>query len=197
MTRTRRTKFALLGWLATCPSTGYDLKKAIERSTDFFWSESYGQIYPELEDMRERGLATVSVEPSRAGYERKVYSISNEGMAELKNWLNSPTDEDQLRSEFLLKLFFGAYGDMAAVRKMIEERVKAQEQAAGELNEITKSLETHHAGSPHLPYWLATARYGVVHAQASVQLLKDLLSEIDSGSFSGNADGPCCTPSNQ
>ena len=50
------TARVILGMLKLGVRTGYDIKKAIDFSTQFFWSASYGQIYPELKRLREAGL---------------------------------------------------------------------------------------------------------------------------------------------
>ena len=49
-------KFALLGILSLCPGSGYDIKKMVESSIGYFWSESYGRIYPLLEQLMKEGL---------------------------------------------------------------------------------------------------------------------------------------------
>ena len=41
------TARVILGMLKLGVRTGYDIKKAIDLSTQFFWGASYGQIYPD------------------------------------------------------------------------------------------------------------------------------------------------------
>ena len=48
MAKENRSKYAVLGMLATGPKSGYDIKQTIETSIGHFWNESYGQIYPIL-----------------------------------------------------------------------------------------------------------------------------------------------------
>ena len=43
------TPNALLGLLSLRPMSGYDIRQVISESIGYFWSESYGQIYPGLE----------------------------------------------------------------------------------------------------------------------------------------------------
>jgi len=40
------TARVILGMLKLGVGTGYDIKKVIDFSTRFFWTASYGQIYP-------------------------------------------------------------------------------------------------------------------------------------------------------
>ncbi|HEY3155376.1 MAG TPA: PadR family transcriptional regulator, partial [Candidatus Eisenbacteria bacterium] len=55
--RTRSTPYAILGMLSFAPMSGYDIRKEAASSIGYFWSESYGQIYPALRELQARGLA--------------------------------------------------------------------------------------------------------------------------------------------
>ncbi len=50
------TPNALLGLLSLEPMSGYDIRQMISRSIGYFWSESYGQIYPGLKRLAAEGL---------------------------------------------------------------------------------------------------------------------------------------------
>ena len=56
MAKENRSKYAVLGMLATGPKSGYDIKQTIETSIGHFWNESYGQIYPILKRLTQDGL---------------------------------------------------------------------------------------------------------------------------------------------
>src|SRR4029453_5790591 len=101
------TARVILGMLRLGAQTGYEIKRAIDSSTRFFWSASYGQIYPELHRLEERGLERGVPEP-RGGLKRMSYLLTKKGESTLPEWL---TDGDsyafELRDEGLLRLFFG------------------------------------------------------------------------------------------
>jgi DNA-binding PadR family transcriptional regulator len=86
--------------------TGYDIKRIIDDSTRFFWTASYGQIYPELKRLRKAGLVTARAEP-RGKVKRTVYELTPKGEQALREWL---TDREnvlfEIRDESLLRLFF-------------------------------------------------------------------------------------------
>ena len=48
------------------PESGYDVKAVVDRSVRFFWTASYGQIYPELRRLSDAGLVKGAAQP-RAG----------------------------------------------------------------------------------------------------------------------------------
>jgi DNA-binding PadR family transcriptional regulator len=101
------TARVILGMLKLGVRTGYDVKKAIDTSTRFFWTASYGQIYPELKRLREAGLVRAKEEP-RGRVKRTVYSLTPKGERALNEWLKDSTDDHfVVRDEGLLRLFFG------------------------------------------------------------------------------------------
>jgi len=101
------TARVILGMLRLGAQTGYDIKRAIDHSTRFFWSASYGQIYPELNRLEERGLVEGRPDP-RGGVKRTSYTLTKAGEQALQGWL---TDREsytfELRDEGLLRFFFG------------------------------------------------------------------------------------------
>jgi DNA-binding PadR family transcriptional regulator len=101
------TARVILGMLKLGVGTGYDIKKVIDFSTRFFWTASYGQIYPELKRLRKAGLVRAEEEP-RGKVKRTVYSLTPKGEQALHDWLtNSEEVLFEIRDESLLRLFFG------------------------------------------------------------------------------------------
>lgn len=101
------TARVILGMLALGARTGYDIKRAIDLSTRFFWGASYGQIYPELHRLEERGLVEAAPDP-KGGRRRTAYSLTADGEAALRRWLRDDTSFlFETRDEGVLKLFFG------------------------------------------------------------------------------------------
>ncbi|HEY7149440.1 MAG TPA: PadR family transcriptional regulator [Gaiellaceae bacterium] len=100
------TARVILGMLKLGVATGYDIKRIIDGSTRFFWTASFGQIYPELKRLRKAGLVTAREEP-RGKVKRTVYELTPKGDQALRAWL---TDREsvifEIRDESLLRLFF-------------------------------------------------------------------------------------------
>src|SRR5262249_38879856 len=99
------TAYVILGMVSVHPRSGYEIKAAVDESTRRFWAASYGQIYPELNRLSEAGLVT-GVDAPRGERRRTVYTITDEGMERLKQWLRLPPETAEMRDEGLLKLFF-------------------------------------------------------------------------------------------
>jgi PadR family transcriptional regulator, regulatory protein AphA len=123
------TAFVILGVLAWGPSSGYDVKAVVDRSVRFFWTASYGQIYPELRRLSEAGLVKGTTEP-KSGRRRTVYRITAAGRRALEDWLAQEPQVFETRDEGLLKLFFAdaapatAAASLDAKRRYHEEKLK-------------------------------------------------------------------------
>jgi PadR family transcriptional regulator, regulatory protein AphA len=101
------TARVILGMLALGARTGYDIKRAIDLSTRFFWGASYGQIYPELHRLEERGLVQATPDP-HGGRQRTAYALTAAGESALRAWLRDDGSQlFEIRDEGILKLFFG------------------------------------------------------------------------------------------
>ena len=100
------TARVILGMLKLGVATGYDIKRVIDFSTRFFWTASYGQIYPELKRLRRAGLVRAEEAP-RGKVKRTVHSLTPKGERALREWL-ADSDEVlfEIRDESLLRLFF-------------------------------------------------------------------------------------------
>jgi DNA-binding PadR family transcriptional regulator len=147
------TAYVILGMLGWRPMTGYEIKALVDRSTRFFWAASYGQIYPELRRLAERGLIEREKTP-QGGRRRNVYRLTPDGGRELRTWLRRDPEVFELRDEGLLKLFFaGAAGRESAIATLDAKR-RGHERAVARLEEIA-------ATKPPQGYAALVLRYGI------------------------------------
>ena len=177
MHRPSRTRYTLLGFLTWRPMSGYDIKKAVEQSTSNFWSESYGQIYPILQDLGRQGLARRST-AAEGARERHVYAITGKGRRELRRWLAEPTAPASVRNETLLKVFFGRHAGAATHRSQVERLRREALEAVEHLGELRALLEAN-AFEPDAPYWLITLRFGEIQNRAHLQWLDEARALFD------------------
>src|SRR5690348_3777539 len=113
-----KTRYAILGMLLDGPSSGYEIKSLMARSTVYFWRESDSTLYPMLKVLAKEGK--VLSEIAYAGKKRKeIFSITELGLADFKAWFESPTGSETARNEFLLKLFFVT--DIQEMKRLFQE----------------------------------------------------------------------------
>jgi PadR family transcriptional regulator AphA len=97
--------WTVLGLLGIKPMSGYDIKRAVDRTIRHFWAASYGQIYPELRRLEEAGWIA-GKDADRGGRTRRVYRITAAGRRQLEGWLHGYETRIEIRDESLLRLFF-------------------------------------------------------------------------------------------
>jgi PadR family transcriptional regulator AphA len=86
------------------PISGYEIKRYVDRSTRFFWTASYGQIYPELRRLENAGLIE-GVEEATGDRARTTYRLTAPGEQAVDAWLREPPVTYELRHEGMLKVF--------------------------------------------------------------------------------------------
>lgn len=98
-------KFLILGLLTEEPMTGYDIKKRVRLALSAVTNASYGTLYPTLHKLLGEGAVEVHEVPQKGRPAKKLYRITAKGQRELQSWLKLPAAADQVRREFLLKLY--------------------------------------------------------------------------------------------
>ena len=170
------TTEALIGMLSLGAMSGYEIRQRIEISIGNFWSESFGQIYPALRNLRGQGLVDVE-EVGRAG--RKVYSLTPAGRERLAAWLAVMPAARVPRNEMLLKLFFGSNGSLEDTRGQV---MAERERFSADLLRYTRlepEIRKRHANKPALPFFLSTLRYGMAEARAVMEWADETLRSLD------------------
>lgn len=95
----------LLGLLEGEPRHGYELKQRFDATFPATRALPFGQVYATLARLRRDGLVDVSGIESGAGPDRKLYVITDAGVADLEDWLGEPSDPPiTTRSEFFVKV---------------------------------------------------------------------------------------------
>jgi PadR family transcriptional regulator, regulatory protein AphA len=152
----------ILGMIAFGKRTGYDIKTFVDRTTRYFWAASYGQIYPELKRLEDRGLIRGRPEPS-GGRARTVYELTEAGTAALEHWLAADDEPSyELRDEGMLKLFFS---DSLPERRIeIVRAIRAREER--DLAHL-RSLEPHASKGPAGAY--LTLQLGIGHTEWTIK----------------------------
>lgn len=113
---------AILGWLHKEPMSGYDLKKQFDQGIGYFWPADQMQIYRTLDRLVEQGNVSVHEEIQHNRPNRKVYTVTEAGRAELRHWLTSPQSLPALRDPLLIQLFFAASLSNAEIIELLEHQ---------------------------------------------------------------------------
>ncbi len=178
MSKENKSRYALLGMLSIAPGSGYDIRKLMERSTSYFWSESYGQIYPLLKQLEQEGLVSHHTEKREGKPERYVYALTDQGLEELQRWLSEPVEPAVERIELLLKLFFASRAPLSVALQHVATYRAAQERLLRTFTDIEAHLRRQSAEQPDLLYPLLTVRYGIRRSQAMLAWCDETLEAL-------------------
>ena len=157
------------------PMTGYALREEIKDTLGHFWSESFGQIYPALAELEQKGLVERREgEHSRAG----KFGITGAGIARLRELLAEPAQAPRPRNGLMLRLFFGAQLGPEECMQLVRD---ARERAVDALAEMV-AARTGVADDPDLkqaaPYVLLTISAGEHSARAGIAWADDALAQL-------------------
>ncbi len=162
-----KTKFAILGLLTIEPLSGYDIKKFIDQTLSYFWAESNGQLYPALQELTKSKWISLKKPSFKEKKARKLYSITDLGLLELKKWLRSEEEKSVHRDEGLLKLFFGTNIDKEECMQHLKNRRARMKSRLTEFQSILHQLQKR--SSPHHLYWLLTLYNGIHSVKAEIR----------------------------
>lgn len=112
----------ILGMLRKKPKSGYDLKKELETTIQYFWEADISRIYRSLREMGEKGWVEFETVIQEDSPNKKVYSLTDAGRTELNNWLAEPGKSSGSNNPFLAQLHFSDAIPIEAQLKVMEAR---------------------------------------------------------------------------
>jgi PadR family transcriptional regulator AphA len=176
------TPYALLGLLSIEPMSGYDIRRNLEESLSYFWSESYGQIYPTLKRLEAERLIAPVKQTATANRRKRLYTLTAQGRARLRTWLAEPPKPQPPRSEFLLKVFFGRQAAPGTCAAHIRRLKVQQERMVKTLEEVERQLRVERRDDPNLTYWLIALSAGIDRGDALIEWSDRALAALGSSS---------------
>lgn len=70
-----------------------------------FWHARHSQIYPTLAQLEKQGLVTHEVIEQQERPAKKVYTITEAGLAQLQQWVTQDMEPPAVRDELVLKAY--------------------------------------------------------------------------------------------
>lgn len=169
------TSYAVLGLLAAGPMSGYELADFVSRSIANFWPIEKSQVYGELARLEALGYLEATEVAQADAPDKRVYALLDEGEWALDAWLQEPAyPRQRVRNAFLVKVFFGWRIDPEHFEALLE-RYRADALAERDrLQAIVDRL----ASMPSAAFGRATARFGVCHAQATLEWCDEMRAAL-------------------
>lgn len=177
-------KYALLGFLSYTPLTGYELEGWINVSTGNFWHAKLSQIYATLKALEEDGKLTSHVEPQEGRPDRRVYTITEAGRADLNQWLATPVLDSEVKKDaLLLKLFFAYPTGKEAILTQLRLHLDLhRKQLARYRHDAAEALMDAVEQVPSVKnetfMWEMVRRYGELYEAMYIQWLEQTIAAV-------------------
>ena len=180
MKKRDKSRYAILGILSQKPSSGYDIGRMMQQSTNHFWQESDASIYPMLKTLEVEGK--VKAHPERTGKrKRTIFEITPEGKNEFAQWMATPPEKETYRKELLLKLFFGSSTTKQQLLKHLQDQLEKELIEKREYESIDQTILAHLPDDhPYKEFWRMTQRYGIIHTDAHIMWINECLNILQS-----------------
>jgi DNA-binding PadR family transcriptional regulator len=114
---------AILVSLSEQTGSGYELARRFDRSIGFFWRATHQQIYRTLRTIEDHGWVSATAVRQHGRPDKKVYTVSNAGRAELARWIAQPptgSGPDARVRELAVKIRGAGFGEVDAVRGHVD-----------------------------------------------------------------------------
>jgi DNA-binding PadR family transcriptional regulator len=135
---------AILVSLVCEPKSGYDLAKQFDGTVGFFWQATHQQIYRELTKLDQQNWIVAEAIAQEGRPDKKIFSVNDLGLSQLKTWLLQSSDVATVKDEFLLKIYAGhLLPEEEIAQKIQEHRLLHQQQL-----EIYQAIESNFFSSP-------------------------------------------------
>ena len=167
---------AILGLLADHPRHGYELRAAFEALAggEALWAVKPAQVYTTLARLEEGGLVAQDAVQQDGGPEKRIYSLTPAGQAELADWFASGVPAEHQRDEFFVKLMLSVSTDVANPYRVLQaQRSKLYQ----ELHDLT--ARRNQANPRHELAQIFLLDKSIMHLEADLRWLDLIEARLD------------------
>ena len=177
--------FTILGFLNFRSMTGYDIKQLMESSTNHFWDARLSQIYMTLKKLEQAGWVESVIEAQDGRPDRRVYTITSVGKAELDSWLGKLIlERDTKKDPLLLKIFFSSPEDAAMLISQLRLQLELHQEQLRVYEEDSQAVIADFIAdkpdlTPHVKLWELTRRFGISYEKTYIQWLQEAIQLLE------------------
>ncbi|GGG62211.1 PadR family transcriptional regulator [Paenibacillus radicis (ex Gao et al. 2016)] len=170
--------YGLLALLSVGPRTGYDLSQRVKP----LWQAGHSQIYPLLSQLEQSGYITFELIEQSDKPDKKEYTITESGLAELSEWVGDSAGKPVLKDDLHIKLYAIWLAEPEKARQLLQARaafcLSELERYQLLMDNVEKDRSSD-GGKKHFGRYLLI-RKRVMDVEANLQFCKWALSELGS-----------------
>jgi DNA-binding PadR family transcriptional regulator len=161
-------KNTLLALLYQHAMHGYELGRQLNLIVSAEWDVKPGQIASTLKRLKEANLVDYDVEPTDDAPDRKVYSITAEGLDELCHWYLTPEVRDyRLGDAFYIKLVLSLIDAPVSPEQVLIVQRRELYQRLHEVTDMRRQADP----ATQLP-WLMLLDSAIMHLEADLRWIE-------------------------
>lgn len=165
-------ELAILGLLKERAMHGYELRKQLGQKLGFFWTVSFGSLYPTLKKLERRGVVEKFFPGDQTSRRKQVYRITPAGESEFLELLTEGAHSSWEEDKFPLRLAFFRYLGPETRMRLLERRKAYLED---KLEEGRRSLKRATRGVADT-YTVSLMHHGVETTEHDIAWLDALLA---------------------
>ncbi|MBN1566189.1 MAG: PadR family transcriptional regulator [Anaerolineae bacterium] len=161
-------KNTLLALLYQRAMHGYELRRQLKLTIHAEWDVKPGQIASTLARLKDANLVDYEVKATDDAPDRKVYFITDEGRAELRQWYLTPEVRDyRLGDTFYIKLVLSLVNAPVDPEKVLRVQRRELYQQLHEVTEMRRQADP----KTQLP-WVMLLDSAVMHLEADLRWIE-------------------------
>lgn len=164
-------ELAILGLLKERPMHGYELKKQLGQKLGFFWTVSFGSLYPTLKKLERRGVVAKAA-TEQTSRRKQAYRITEIGEQEFLSLLEEGAVTTWEEEKFPLRLAFFRYLKPEIRIRLLERRRAYLEEKLDEGAHYLTRATRGQADS----YTLSLMRHGMSATRHDIAWLDELIT---------------------
>ncbi|MRG90120.1 PadR family transcriptional regulator (plasmid) [Limosilactobacillus reuteri] len=164
----------ILGILERNNRTGYEINDILKNQLSYFYDGTYGMIYPTLRKLEKEGKIKKEKIVQNDKPNKNVYSITDMGIEEFKEYLDSSIQDDSYKSDFLMRLFFGNSLSNQEIIRAIKQEIQRKNEKIDQLTVNYKKWKKNGMSKTQE----ITVKYGIAQYTAIVQMLTKELDTL-------------------
>ena len=165
-------EYVVMGMILHKPLTGYDIKKEIDAGLGNFYKSSYGNLYPSLKKLTEKGYLSLT-EQTQVDRLKKYYKTTELGRNEFLKWLSSPVDINLGTAMMMLRIYFIGELPKDIRSQIIQEYKIAIQNMFDEYKKIEAQLKNSIKNDRDY-FEISTLYYGLQTAQGMLHWLEHI-----------------------
>lgn len=161
-------KHTLLALLYQRPMHGYELGKQMTLSVNAEWDVKPGQIASTLTRLQEADLVDYEIVETDDAPDRKVYAITDAGIAELIHWYRTPEVRDyRLGDSFYLKLVLSLIASPVSAEEVLWTQRRELYQQLHQVTDLRRQANP----KTQLP-WVLLLDGALMHLEADLRWIE-------------------------